>query len=361
MPLFSILAQTAGQGRGLDLTTDLRQCLRAVYRENISLSDPLVTARIDLLEDGSLRTPPQMLAPPHPGRSEIRMLSKIASVVQACVPARVDGRPVVLAAEFSPVDVRISILADPAGDRARLAEGAGTGTTAKPQAAAPQDGTRLGGATGSNTLALSPTQLGTLFGLELPGAGKDAGALSQDGPRDEKTIIRETQEELNRVGCRAGRPDGVPGRRTKRALRHFLLTTSSAFSEDDLGSEAVLAAIRATSDPVCSLRWVIRNAPLASLGPWAFVSECQLLFRKLKITGTINYKVVDANRITGTIHNSLGQTGYFTATVSGIHISTRINWPRAGIVTTATGTASSKSFAYHGRDSQGCTFSAWKS
>jgi peptidoglycan hydrolase-like protein with peptidoglycan-binding domain len=178
-------------------------------------------------------------------------------------------------------------------------------------------------------------------------------------PRPERDIVRDLQEELNRLGCNAGGADGIPGRMTRAAFALFLRNSGADLPEDALPTEAALEAARATRDPVCALRWVSSNAPGLLAGSWGYRADCQALFRRIRITGTVELAHQGGGRYAGSARNSLGERGTAAAQVSGNAVATVLAFPggqvRGNFVTSTRGMSMS------GRDSNGCDVVAWKS
>ncbi|URF48101.1 hypothetical protein [Dinoroseobacter shibae] len=74
----------------------------------------------------------------------------------------------------------------------------------------------------------------------------------------------------------------VVGRRTQAAFARFLRLLGAKHAEAALATEAALASIRGVSDPICTARWVVANAPEKLAGSWGFRANCQTLFRKVR-------------------------------------------------------------------------------
>jgi peptidoglycan hydrolase-like protein with peptidoglycan-binding domain len=195
----------------------------------------------------------------------------------------------------------------------------------------------------------------------LPGVDPVSQPLAEPVPaaRSETEIVRDMQTELNRLGCNAGGADGVAGPRTRAAFRMFLRNTGSPTGEDTLATEAALAEVRAVSDRVCSLRWVSRTAPERLSGSWGYRADCQMVFRRVRITGTLDMRYQGDGQFTGTARNSLGERGSAAARVSGNAVSTLLSFPTARVQGNFVTSTSSMSMS--GRDSNGCDVVAWKS
>ena len=68
----------------------------------------------------------------------------------------------------------------------------------------------------------------------------------------ERELVRQVQNELNRVGCAVGGADGVWGSRSARGLKQFISHNDEA-AEHDSPSQALLALLKDTEQRVCPL------------------------------------------------------------------------------------------------------------
>ncbi len=174
----------------------------------------------------------------------------------------------------------------------------------------------------------------------------------------EREIVKEIQSELNRLGCGAGKADGVVGQRTRAALDGFNLVVPTPSTVDSAFTMATLGTLRGTIDPVCSSRWQITNRPNLLAGIWGYRADCKTLFRTIRITGSITLNRNASGQFSGSAHNSLGERGSAFASISGTRVQTNVKYPRQSI--TASLNTSTKSTSLSGRDSNGCTIVAWK-
>jgi peptidoglycan hydrolase-like protein with peptidoglycan-binding domain len=69
-------------------------------------------------------------------------------------------------------------------------------------------------------------------------------------------LARDLQQELARVGCSAGRPDGIWGSRSRDAVRQFNRHARASL-DPDTPSQDALAAVREHRDRVCPLEPVL--------------------------------------------------------------------------------------------------------
>lgn len=176
--------------------------------------------------------------------------------------------------------------------------------------------------------------------------------------RSEKEIVADLQSELNRIGCGAGTADGVPGQRTRTAFSLFVQMSGSRLLDSDLSTEDAVAAVRAVEEPICTSRWAVNNAPVLLSGNWGYRADCQLLFRKVRITGSMNMRYSGSGQYSGDARNSLGERGPIYASISGNTVRTRIDFPRSKISSSLS--TSSRSMSLSGKDSNGCEIVAWK-
>jgi len=69
---------------------------------------------------------------------------------------------------------------------------------------------------------------------------------------NQRDVVREIQSELNRLGCSAGNPDGIWGRRSESALRDFAGNRETRLASLD-PDMTLLETLREESDRVCPL------------------------------------------------------------------------------------------------------------
>lgn len=62
---------------------------------------------------------------------------------------------------------------------------------------------------------------------------------------------RQAQVELNRLGCDAGTPDGIIGRKSREALRSYASATGTEFRVEFLRSQLFVRRLKGVSAPVC--------------------------------------------------------------------------------------------------------------
>lgn len=159
----------------------------------------------------------------------------------------------------------------------------------------------------------------------LPKPTAQPEAASQSEAASRRDILRQTQAQLNALGCNAGIADGISGPRTRAAFRRFVDATGASLSADDLGTLPALEAVSAQSGTIC--KQVARSttpdasatsngsrssgpasapapaAPSYSLtGSWRWSASCPLG----KATGTTTFRSAGGNSYTGTINGTAG-------------------------------------------------------
>ncbi|MEM9434944.1 MAG: peptidoglycan-binding domain-containing protein [Pseudomonadota bacterium] len=221
----------------------------------------------------------------------------------------------------------------------------------------------------SAPLVPSP-QAGTLAAQQAPQIGNGLAPapgvdpLALQPQRSEKEIVQDLQTTLNTLGCGAGTPDGVAGKKTRRAFGRFLKLTASPIPAEDYATEGAVQAVRQAiathGADICNARWAFANAPYAMGQNWGFRADCQLLFRKVRVTGSMDLNVIDNQRFNGTIRNSRGYNGRISGSVRGNSVSAVMNWSN-GLRETATLYMSRNSLTVSGKNSSGCDVVAWKS
>jgi Caspase domain len=131
-------------------------------------------------------------------------------------------------------------------------------------------------------------------------------ALPDPEPRSREDIIRATQAELGRIGCNAGLPDGLAGRKTATALRFYAML--KGWGEDlpgEIGSDDLLAALEVESERVCASRWIAEHVPMALSGDWSFSMQCA---NNLGAEGSAILVVEPSGAVRGAVTNAQGQT-----------------------------------------------------
>lgn len=182
--------------------------------------------------------------------------------------------------------------------------------------------------------------------------------------RDRKTIIRESQLQLRRLGCDPGGADGVLGPRSRAAFERFATQTGSSMSQNSLGTQQTLDVLKSTAAPACNAA-VVATAPateptraaapaptgLDISGTWSYSFFCIIV----PGSGNVVYRPTGANTFKGNFRDSLGQTGTISLTLSGRNYSARIV-TRDGVVANESGTFSSNGRSFKASaHSAGCS------
>lgn len=175
-----------------------------------------------------------------------------------------------------------------------------------------------------------------------------------------RAIMRETQSELNRVGCNAGGADGIAGRRTKSAFASFIGASGAPLTAGDLGSAKALATLKAATGTIC--KPVSRTASATTTaqsttptsgptltGTWRFSAKCPLFIRT---TGTARFRHSGGNRYAGSFNDSIGQHGQISATMNGRSFAFDVATPTA--TATEQGVISADGSSYSSQNSFGC-------
>lgn len=99
------------------------------------------------------------------------------------------------------------------------------------------------------------------------------GEFQTDAPPT-AMVVRSVQEELNRLSCGAGTPDGVAGAKTGQALE-LLSSVVEDFPADRSPTDlALLNALRSQSKGVCSALYRAKDAPDLMAGTWRLTATC---------------------------------------------------------------------------------------
>ncbi len=209
-------------------------------------------------------------------------------------------------------------------------------------------------------------------GLALQPAGNPPAADMT--PEERRDIIRQTQAQLNDLGCDAGPADGIAGRRTLQGFVAFLDATDGPLSPDDLASRRALDAVTSQSGTLCKVlaakperpgspsspqpaaKTAPPKAPTYSMaGNWSWVANCPLVGR---VTGSASFHPSGGNSYSGSLSNSLGQGARLNGTLDRRTFTGTENYGFTTIRVTLTLSGGGRSFS--GRASQGCTVSGRK-
>ncbi|WP_052261702.1 caspase family protein [Leisingera sp. ANG-M1] len=178
---------------------------------------------------------------------------------------------------------------------------------------------------------------------------------------DTREIMAKTQEALNRIGCQAGRADGIAGPRTRRAFAAYLAASQSELGADDLGTAHALEELQGHSGTVCKVKpnqvAASTQPPSTALlaGAWRFKATCALV---VKVTGTVHYTHAGGNKYHGRLSDSLGQNANTEVYLNGHQISGTDYFP--GITVTWRGRLAADGQSFTSSGSTGCAVYAWR-
>jgi hypothetical protein len=92
--------------------------------------------------------------------------------------------------------------------------------------------------------------------------------------QSETLVIRSVQEQLNRLSCGAGEPDGVAGGQTRSALATLAARHEGIPDNANPASVTLLETLRGLPKGLCSLIAVAADRPEAIAGTWAVTATC---------------------------------------------------------------------------------------
>ncbi len=187
---------------------------------------------------------------------------------------------------------------------------------------------------------------------------------------DRKTIIRQTQQELQRLGCAPGGADGILGARSRAAFGRFVTQTGSSLSQNTLGTSKALDVLKSTAAPACVVTQVatapatsnataVDAAPAAPAvssgidisGTWSLTGVCIVL----PITATVVIKRTGANTFVSNWRDSLGNVGVTRYSVNGRKFSGQSKVPANGATSPERGTiAADGRTISHSTNGYGC-------
>lgn len=176
---------------------------------------------------------------------------------------------------------------------------------------------------------------------------------------DPKARMKMVQETLNARGCKTGTPDGRRGRNTMRGYRRFLKEKGLNPDAYPIESEAFWQVLAASEGEVCEVV-IVPVTPQTMLGNWRYNTVCGRNFKApgAKTNGIFYLRSVSGNGFTGTVKNNHGMTASVRGQLDGRRVSMSIRW--LFLKATAVGTVTDEAYVVHGRDSDGCRFTARK-
>jgi hypothetical protein len=92
--------------------------------------------------------------------------------------------------------------------------------------------------------------------------------------QSETLVIRSVQEQLNRLSCGAGEPDGIAGGQTRSALATLAARHDGIPADANPASVTLLETLRGLPMGLCSLIAVAADRPEALAGTWAITATC---------------------------------------------------------------------------------------
>ncbi len=200
-------------------------------------------------------------------------------------------------------------------------------------------------------------------------------------PKERREIIRMTQERLNALGCKAGKADGILGRRTRAAFGRFAEVNDTDLTADALGYASALRAVMADRLVACPVvvagtgrqspatgggsgsaassgasggsgtaQAAPAAAPALSLaGTWSFSAKCALF---IESKGTVRFRHVSGNFYQARISDNLGNKGTAEVYLNGRTINSTEYFP--GVTNTFVGRLSPDGQSYSGSGSNTC-------
>ena len=181
-------------------------------------------------------------------------------------------------------------------------------------------------------------------------------------PRDPKSRTRAIQEALNSVGCETGQPDGVSGRKTTRGYKAFL--KNKGLEERDYGfeSDAFWQVLHSSKGVICEAMPVVPVTPQTMPGTWTYVANCGRNSKMpgQSVTGVVSLEHTGGSGFRGNLRNSQGLRASVVGTVKGRQVSLVTNFGFLFGKVSSVGTVADDAYVVHGRDSNGCRFTATK-
>jgi peptidoglycan hydrolase-like protein with peptidoglycan-binding domain len=218
--------------------------------------------------------------------------------------------------------------------------------------------TETANTSGEANSAVSPST-SQVAALPTPSSAAVETELSEP-VRTEKEIVFDLQTELNRVGCGAGTPDGVSGRKTRAAFSSFIKESGVDLSEGDLASEKAVTVLKAQEGTICKVRTMASTSASALAGNWGFRSDCPGFGNRIiRNTGSMNLAYQGDNTLRGPARNKQGNTGSAVVQFQGTRTAATII--KFGFVTLKGNlTRSNSNMTISGTGSNNCKIVAWK-
>lgn len=177
-----------------------------------------------------------------------------------------------------------------------------------------------------------------------------------------KEVIRRTQMAFNDVGCDAGDPDGVVGRKTRLAHERLSAEKEIDPSVFQLGSHELLGFLEGLTETVCQPLPEIQLTASNMAGQWSFRSRCGANARpkNTTITGALSVRHSGGGTYVGKIRNSNGFNGEISFKLAGRNVKGSINWGLLVGRTGFNGSVAKDALVLYGRDTHGCRITARK-
>lgn len=168
-----------------------------------------------------------------------------------------------------------------------------------------------------NRLAADTSLQGTVVlpdAVAVPQPQTALSTVAAAPPRTTAEIVMSTQAELVRLGCNAGVPDGVSGRRTRAALDFYAMVKGWPTLPGEIGSDTLLAALEIETERVCASGWIASRVPMALSGDWVFTMRCP---NGLGADGSAILAVDAKGNVRGAVTNQTGNSRELSGTIGG--------------------------------------------
>lgn len=245
---------------------------------------------------------------------------------------------------------------------------AGINPVAPPPVTIPLPGDPMAANATPETDTAAPLDMGGLVaGLQAarPEPSETASAdvdLSAPVPNDPKTLMRLTQENLNRVGCEVGSADGVAGRKTRRGHEAYLKAQALSADLFPLGSADLLRHLIAATGTICEKLPPVALTPASMSGDWSFTTRCGANSRNRNktFTGAFRLRHAGGGTYSGRTRMSNGIIGDISASLQGRSVNAVMNWGLLIGKTRMRGSVADEALVIYGRDDDRCRITARK-
>ena len=205
------------------------------------------------------------------------------------------------------------------------------------------------------------TTEGQIYGDQLTVSPPELAGIPP-APLDPKERMRAIQQALNSVGCETGTPDGVAGRKTTRGYETFLKEKGLDQALYSMESDAFWQVLQSSQGVVCESMPVVPVTPQTMPGNWTYVANCGRDSRMpgQRITGVVSLRYTGGNGFSGELRNSQGLRAKVVGKVVGRQVTLTTNFGLFFGKVSSRGTVADDAYVVHGRDSNGCRFTATK-